>query len=98
MPATPATNRKPPKPSGKPVVEVTYNGIDHQLEYNSKAEVQSLLDHAMNKFEIKQNRHVMALFTAAGVELPCDVSVESAGVEPGDLLVLRPSAVRGGSC
>jgi hypothetical protein len=90
------TEKKPPEPTGKPVIEVTFNGVDHQLEYNPKEAVQALLEQAMNAFKVQENRHLMALFTASGVELPLDQSVQHAGVKPGELLVLRPSAVRGG--
>jgi hypothetical protein len=89
-------------PSGdlpeKPEVTITYNGIDNDVAYNPQAAVQALLGHAMNAFGVRENRHLMALWTTAGAELPLDVSASDAGVKPHDVLVLRPSAVRGGAC
>ena len=38
----------------------------------------------------------MGLFTEGNVELPDDATMSAAGVKPGELLVLRQSAVRGG--
>ncbi len=77
-------------------VTVTYNGLEEELEYNPKSAVNALLQHALKTFSITDNAHVMALWTELGVELPIEGSVEDAGVKPGDVLVLRPSAVRGG--
>lgn len=87
----------PPKPA-KDTVTVTYNGVDHDIDFNPRQAMQALLEHAMNVFEIRENRHLMALFTKDGVELPVEGSVKDAGIKPGDVLVLRPSAVRGGAC
>lgn len=99
MPPTDTTEKKPPenKPD-KPVITVTSNGIDHTIDYNPHQAMQTLLEHALNAFDVRENRHTMALFTVDDVELPIEGSVEDAGVKPGDLLVLRPSRVRGGSC
>jgi hypothetical protein len=80
----------------KPEVVVTYNGLDKDLDFQPESSMQALLEHALNAFDVRENRHTMALFTVAGVELPIEGSVAAAGVRPGDVLVLRPSAVRGG--
>lgn len=77
-------------------VIVTYNGLEEELEYNPTSAMNALLQHALKAFNITDNAHVMALWTEVGVELPIEGSVEDAGVKPGDVLVLRPSAVRGG--
>ena len=77
-------------------VIVTFNGLEEDLEYTPESPASALLQHALKAFNITDNAHVMALWTEAGVELPIDGSVEHAGVKPGDVLVLRPSAVRGG--
>jgi hypothetical protein len=100
MPTTPAPETKTPGDQpGKPELDVTYNGLDRDIEYNPRAAAQALLEHAMNTFDVRENRHLMALFTEAGVELdPLGKAVEDFGVKPGDVLVLRPSAVRGGKC
>jgi hypothetical protein len=56
----------------------------------------ALLDHAIKAFGISQNPHLLALFNQAGAELQDNQSAEAAGIKPGDRLLLRPSAVRGG--
>ncbi|HJT96040.1 MAG TPA: ubiquitin-like domain-containing protein [Mycobacterium sp.] len=84
-----------PKKPTKPEVTVTYNGVDIKVEYNPKAAVESLLEHAMNDFKITENRHRMALFLGA-TELQRNQSLEDAGVKPGHVLVLRMSEVLGG--
>ena len=91
-----AEDKKPPEKPTKPAVTVTYNGVDSDVDYNPKSSMQALLDHSMNAFNVTENRHLMALFTTEGIELPVTGSVEDAGVQPGHLLILRPSAVRGG--
>ena len=90
-----ATNLDQAKKPTKPEVTVTYNGVDIEFEYNPKAAVESLLNHAMDKFKITENRHLMALFEGTR-ELLRNASLEDAGVTPGDVLVLRPSEVLGG--
>jgi len=50
----------------------------------------------MNTFHITQNRHILALFRPDGTEIPEGQSVTEAGIVPGELLGLRPSAVKGG--
>lgn len=74
---------------------MTYNGVDKELPYQPHSVVNALLEHAMNAFNVTENRHTMALFTTAGIELALDAHLDSV-VKPGDILVLRPSAVRGG--
>jgi hypothetical protein len=80
----------------KPSVRIIYNGLERSLEYNPEAAVRALLDHAIKAFGITQNPHLVALFNQAGVELQDNQSAETAGIKAGDLLLLRPSAVRGG--
>lgn len=77
-------------------VVVTFNGTDKRIQYQPHAQVEAVLNHAMDEFNIQSNRHMMAFFTEAGVELPINVSMEAAGVVPGQLLILRQSIVRGG--
>jgi hypothetical protein len=78
-------------------VEVTYNGISKSLEVNPEERVSALLQRAIAAFGIVQNPHLFGLFRENGSELPDNESVEKAGLKPGELLILRPSAVRGGS-
>ena len=96
MPTPPAVEKESPGKPTKGNVTVTYNGIDRDSSYNPEQAMQALLDHAMNEFGVRENRHTMALFTEDDVELPVEGSVKDAGVKPGQVLVLRPSRVRGG--
>jgi len=80
----------------KDTLIVTFNGVDESLKYEPHAQVEALLKHALDAFGVHDNRHTMSLFTEAGVELPDHSSIEAAGVKPGDVLILRPSAVKGG--
>lgn len=96
----PAMDHQKPDTPDKPKktrVEVTFNGKDKKVEYEPTAGTQVLLDAALDEFRIQDNRHLMALWTISGVELPITGSVADAGVKPDDILVLRPSAVRGGA-
>ena len=77
-------------------VVVTFNGEDRTLAYQPHEQVEAVLNRALNEFGIQENRHVMSLFTEAGVELDDHSSMEEAGVKPGDVLVLRQSTVKGG--
>jgi hypothetical protein len=79
------------------VVTVIYNGRAASIRYTPQQAVQALLRHALKKFGVVAGADELALFTAAGAELPVDVSVKDAGVRPGDELVLRRRVVRGGS-
>ncbi len=84
-----------PDDRGKREVVVTYNGVDKEIKYKRHEEAKALLDAAMDAFDVRENRHTMALWTETG-ELPIEGTVDAAGVRPGMLLILRPSAVRGG--
>jgi len=77
-------------------VVVTFNGQDRTLHYQPREQVQALLNRALDAFGVRDSRHVMSLFTTAGAELPDNVSIEQAGVKPGEVLVLRQSTVKGG--
>jgi hypothetical protein len=80
----------------KVAVEVVYNGVGKSLKYRPKEKTKALLEDALKAFDVQSNRHLMSLFNAAGQELEDHESLEDAGVKPGDILVLRPSTVRGG--
>lgn len=77
-------------------VLVFYGGKSEPLDYTPHELVATLLERAEDVFHITANRHLMALFTEAGRELPDQSTVEAAGVKPGETLVLRQSAVKGG--
>jgi hypothetical protein len=78
-------------------VLVTYNGQEQAITYNPHEEVKAILERALDAFGVQANRHLMALFTEAGAELPDNSSAEAAGIKPGEVLILRPSTVKGGS-
>lgn len=75
---------------------ITYNGADKSVDYEPHAAMESVLAHARDAFGV-QALHTLGLFTEDGIELkPYENSIESFGVKPGQLLVLRQSEVRGG--
>jgi hypothetical protein len=77
-------------------VTVIYNGVAKKFEVRRDELVQRLLDQARQAFGPINNGHLLGLFTKEGVELRDDQSIEAAGVKPHDVLLLRPSTVRGG--
>ena len=77
-------------------VTVLYNGVPKQFEVRRDELVQRLLDQARQAFGPINNPHLLGLFTKAGVELNDNQTIEAAGVKPDEVLLLRPSTVRGG--
>jgi hypothetical protein len=77
-------------------VTVIYNGMTKKFEVRRGEPVQRLLDQARAAFGPINNPHLLGLFTKDGVELKDDQTIEAAGVKPHDVLLLRPSSVRGG--
>ena len=77
-------------------VEVVYNGVGKRIEVEPEEQVRTLLQKAIAVFGVVQNPHLLGLFRQDGTELPDGETLERAGVKAGELLVLRPSAVRGG--
>ena len=84
------------KPNHPFKVTVIYNGIPKQFEVRGRELVQQLLEQARQKFGPINNAHLLGLFTQTGTELSDGQTIEAAGVKPGDVLLLRPSTVRGG--
>jgi hypothetical protein len=79
-------------------VVVTFNGEGKEFRYEKDETVKSLLDKAIAAFNVTVNPHTMALYLASGVELKDETStLRDAGVRAGDVLLLRPSEVKGGS-
>lgn len=78
-------------------VTVTFNGEDKTVTYQPHEAVEAVLNRALNEFGIQQNRHVMSLFSSDNTELQDKMSMQDAGVKPGDVLVLRQSTVKGGT-
>lgn len=77
-------------------VEVVYNGVAKKFEVHRQELVKKLLDQAISAFGPIPSPHLLGLFNKEGVELKDDQTIETAGVKPGDKLLLRPSSVRGG--
>jgi hypothetical protein len=77
-------------------VTVLYNGVPKKFEARRDELVQHLLNQARQAFGPISNPHLLGLFTKAGVELKDDQTIEAAGVKPHEVLLLRPSSVRGG--
>ena len=91
-----STSAEREKPIHPFKVTVIYNGIPKQFEVRGRELVQQLLEQARQKFGPINNAHLLGLFTQAGAELNDGQTIEAAGVKLGDVLLLRPSTVRGG--
>jgi hypothetical protein len=84
------------KNGGKKTITITFDG-DREFHYVAGQTVGDLLNEAVGAFGVTVNPHTMALFTQVGTELlNLGESVKAAGLKAGDVLILRPSAVRGG--
>ena len=77
-------------------VTVIYNGVPKEFEVRRDELVQRLLDQARQAFGPIPNQHLLGLFTKDGVELSDGQTIGDAKVKPRDVLLLRPSVVRGG--
>jgi len=86
-------------------IRVTYNGVIKELQVQPEEDVQAVLERAIKLFSIQQQPHQMGLFTEANVQVagrPADnsaeihQSVEKAGLQPDQLLILRQAVVQGG--
>jgi hypothetical protein len=83
------------KAARKTAVSVVYNGDTKVVEYQPHEAMQALLEQAKKVFGVVSN-HLLSLFMSSGTELGDAGSVEDAGIEPGDKLVLGQSVIRGG--
>jgi hypothetical protein len=77
-------------------VEIIYDGAKKPFEVRRDELVKSLLDQAIGVFGPLPNPHTLSLFTATGRELPDSETIEAAGIKPDEILLLRPSKVKGG--
>ncbi|MDQ0464703.1 septal ring factor EnvC (AmiA/AmiB activator) [Caulobacter ginsengisoli] len=77
-------------------VIVTYNGVQKPFEVRRDEPVARLLDQAKQAFGPIPNAHLLGLFNQHGAELKDDQTIAEAGVAPHDILLMRPSQVRGG--
>ena len=79
-------------------VKVAYNGVTKKVEIEPEQPVTGLLQKAIQTFGITQNPHLLSLYREDGSLVPEDRSVEAAGLKKEEVLLLRPNAVKGGSC
>lgn len=77
-------------------VEVLYNGVPKPFKVESHEKVETLLKQAIAAFGITQAPHLLSLYRKDGTEINDHVSIEEAGIRPGEHLALRPSAVKAG--
>jgi len=77
-------------------VEVLYDGIKKQFEVRVEETVKHLLDQAIRAFGQLPQPHTLALYND-GKELVDKQTIKEAGVKPCDVLLLRPSKVKGGA-
>ena len=77
-------------------VSVTYNGVPKNFQVRQNETVKQLLDQAVQAFGPIGNAHLLSLFTTEGTELSDGQTIKEASINPGEELLLRPSAVRGG--
>lgn len=83
--------------STRTAVTISFGGQQAGVDYQPHAAVESLLAHARNAFGAN-NQHTLGIFTEDGTELqPYTLSIESFGIKQGQVLYLKPSAVRGGA-
>ena len=86
-----------PNPTGQPFsISIVYNGLTESLSPVTWNEtVNSLLNRALNLFKVQDGRHIQSLWLN-GRELPDAESVREAGITSDAVVLLRPSAVKGG--
>src|SRR6266851_2855312 len=77
-------------------IEIVYNGVTKPFHVEPHEQVAALLKKAIETFGITQNPHLLSLFRQDGSVVPENETVERAGLKPGEVLLLRPNAVKGG--
>jgi len=75
---------------------IIYNGLRKDFLIDPEERVRTILDDAIKAFGITQAPHLLGLFTEGGAELSDQKTAKESGIRPGEKLLLRPSAVRGG--
>ncbi len=83
-------------PETKIAVEIVYNGVTKPFQVQPEEQVTALLQKAIATFSITQQPHLLSLFRQDGSVVPENESIERAGLKPGEVLLLRPNAVKGG--
>jgi len=76
-------------------VEVLYDGVKKPFEVRIEETVKHLLDKAIRAFGPLPNPHTLSLYKD-GKELADTQTIKEAGIKPCDVLLLRPSKVKGG--
>lgn len=76
-------------------VEVLYDGVKKAFKVRIDETVKRLLDQALHGFGPLPNPHTLALYKD-GKELVDNETIKEAGIKPCDVLLLRPSTVKGG--
>lgn len=76
-------------------VEVLYDGIKKPFEVRVDEKIKHLLDQAIKAFGPLPNPHMLSLYKGT-TELADSQTIKEAGVKPHDVLLLRPSKVKGG--
>jgi aerobic-type carbon monoxide dehydrogenase small subunit (CoxS/CutS family) len=81
------------------MIKVTYNGVTKDLQVQPEEQMQAVLQKSINLFSLQRQPHQMGLFTEANVQVAgpnINQSVEQAGLQAGQLLVLKQVVVEGG--
>jgi hypothetical protein len=76
-------------------VEVIYDGVKKPFQVRLQETVNVLREQAIAAFGPIPQPHLLGLFKD-GKELPDGETIKQTGVKPHDMLLLRPSTVRGG--
>jgi hypothetical protein len=73
-----------------------YNGVRKGFFVVPAELVGAILAEGIKAFGISQAPHLLGLFTESGVELNDKKTIADSDIQPGEKLLLRPSAVRAG--
>lgn len=76
-------------------VEILYDGVKKKFDVHAEETVKTLLDKALATFGPLPNPHTLSLYKG-GAELADGKTLKDVGVKPHDVLLLRPSKVKGG--
>lgn len=90
----PGKNRGPHEEAVE--VIIIYNGIKKPLKVMLSELIGAVLQRAIALFGSLPNPHTLSLYTEGAQESADNESVKEAGLRPGEKLLLRPSAVKGG--
>lgn len=77
-------------------IEVLYDGVKKKFEVRTAETVKHILDQSLRAFGPLPNPHMLSLYKD-GNELADNETVKEAGIKPHDVLLLRPSKVKGGA-